>query len=176
MKNLIIVCIAGTKTNGSLSRTELQNLKKINDDIRKGVLSKYIGENTTIYCGNNEEEDQVLSEALNILNPKQKISVGQKASFIIRKINFLSRRNTGKSAHQQAFFLNKHLKAVYFSKKILQTEIVLMSERGIKKSLTHITSRPEYGCPPEILRKEIPVGTAIKIKMPQKYIEAFFIN
>ncbi len=148
----------------------------INDELRKGILSKVIGKNTTIYCGNNEQDDPALVETLKILNPEQKISIGDKISFVIRKINFLSRRNSGRSVHQQAFFLNKHLQAVYFSKKTLPTEIVLMSEKGIKKSLSHLIGEPGYACPEEILREEIPVGTAIKIQMPQKSIEAVYIN
>lgn len=177
MKNLIIICFAGVNTNGILTREELRRIKRVNDDLRKGILSKFIRQkNTTIYCGNNEEEDPVLRETLNILNPKNPFSVGEKTSFIIRKIDFLSRRNSGRSASKQSYFVNEHLKRVYFSQKILQPEIVLMSETGMKAVLSHLTNGPGYSCPEDFLAKEIPVGTVVNIRIPQKKIEAILID
>lgn len=176
MKNLIIICFAGSKTNGSLSGEEIRRLKKVTEDLKTGVLSRFIGpKNTTIYCGNNEEEDHVLQETLRILNPKDSFSLGGK-NFTIRKIKYLSRRDSGRSASKQSYFVNEHLKRVYFSKKKILPEIVLMNENGMKKIINHLTNGPGYSCPEKFISGEIPVGTVVKIKLPQKEIEAVIID
>lgn len=159
MKNIIIICFAGEKTNGCLSAEELLSLKNISHKIKKDFREK-----TTIYCGNNVEEDGVLTETIKILNPESNF-------FIVRKIDFLSRRNSKRSASNQSFFVNDHLKKVYFSQKNIPPEIVLMSEPGIKKLLSHLTDKPGYSCPEDFLKKEISVGVVLKIKIPQKQIE-----
>lgn len=178
MKNLILICFAGSKTNGSLSGEEIRRLKKVTEDLKTGHLSRFIGpKNTTIYCGSNEEEDHVLQETLRILNPKDSFSLGGK-KFTIRKIKYLSRRDSGRSVSKQSYFVNDHLKKVYFSKKNIPPEIVLMNEDGMKNILSHLTKTngPGYSCPEEFITGEMPVGTVVKIRVPQKEIEAVIID